>query len=318
VPHAALAPQVHPPPLQPSACVVEQVPQLAPPEPHSDVDSMVTHAVPLQQPLGQEFASHTHALFAHSWPTPQDGPVPHWHRPEAEHVSAVVMSHSVHAVPPVPHATSDPWLQVGPEQQPVAQVSTQPEQRPSPVQVCPEGHELHAPPPLPQAAARFPGSHDSPLQQPVGQPTPSQTHAPPRQCWPDAHAAPLPHVQVPVASQLSARIVLQALQSFPPTPHAVNVGDSQVPSAPQQPFGQDEALHRHTPLMQTCPTPHGELVPHAHSPFGHESAVPAAQTSHVAPLGPHVEMESDLHVVPSQQPSGHDVASHTQRPPTQS
>jgi hypothetical protein len=176
----------------------------------------------------------------------------------------------------------------------------------------------HVPPPLPHAPCRLPASHISPLQHPVGQPTPSHTHAPPRQCWPDTHAWPVPHAHAPLSLQLSARTSLHAVQSLPPAPHVMKPGESQVPSAAQHPFGHDEALHLQTPLMQTWPTPQGAVAPHAHSPFVQESAVPAAQTLQVAPACPQDESESGVHVVPTQQSSGHDARSHTQSPPTHS
>jgi hypothetical protein len=50
---------------------VPQAPHAAPPVPHCEVDceEYRTHVLPLQQPAGHEFASHTHWPFAlHSCP----------------------------------------------------------------------------------------------------------------------------------------------------------------------------------------------------------------------------------------------------------
>jgi hypothetical protein len=315
--HAAPDPQLHVPPLHPSATVVPQAAHSAPPEPQRVTVAGVVQAVPSQQPPGHELPSHTQAPFTHSCPAAQAGPVPHWQRPVIEHPSAVVPLHSLHAPPPVPHAASDGWLHVGPVQHPVVHVSTQPEQRPSPVHVWPVGHEPQVLPPVPHAVIRLPGWHVSAAQQPVGQPIPSHTHLPPRQCCPEAHAAPPPHEQEPAALQLSESTSSQAVQLVPELPHAVNVGDAHVSPAPQQPFAHDVALQRQTPLRQTCPTPQGAPVPQVHSPLMQPSAVPDAHALQVAPARPHAEGEmTSSHAVPSQHPSGQEAASQMQSPPT--
>ncbi len=315
--HAAPDPQLHVPPLHPSARVLEHCVHCAPPEPQSAAVTDVVQTVPSQHPPGHELSSHTQALFTHSWPAVQAGPLPHWHRPVVEHPSAVVLLHSLHDSPPVPHAASDGWLHVGPVQHPLVHVSTHPEQRPSPVQVCPDGQEPQTLPPVPHAVIRLPGWHDSPLQQPEGQPMPSHTHLPPRQCCPDAHAAPPPQEHEPAALQLSESTSSQAVQPLPEVPHAVKAGDSHVSSAPQQPFAHDVLLQRQTPLMHTCPTPQGAPVPHVHSPVMQPSDVPDAHALQVAPARPHAEGETtSSHVVPSQHPSGHEAASQMQSPPT--
>jgi hypothetical protein len=78
-------------------------------------------------------------------------------------------------------------------------------------------HVAHAAPPDPHAAALLPGVHMLPLQQPLHE-VASHTHAPLAQCWPDAQAAPLPHRQLPLASQPSAVRESHAWHAPPCTP----------------------------------------------------------------------------------------------------
>lgn len=59
-------------------------------------------------------------------------------------------------------------------------------------------------------------------------------------------------------------------------------------------------------------------MPHAHVPACEQvSAAWGLHEVHVVPLTPQVEGERWLHVVPVQQPSGHEVASQTHWPPRQ-
>jgi hypothetical protein len=72
----------------------------APPEPHAAFVVGFTQVAPSQQPVGQEFASQTHALLTHSCPPAQ----------------------KTHAAPPAPqNSLAFPGSQVVPLQQPVAQ-----------------------------------------------------------------------------------------------------------------------------------------------------------------------------------------------------
>jgi hypothetical protein len=132
-----VASHTHWPVLLPHSWPELHAAQLAPPVPHEpfDSDAYGTHVLPLQQPFGQDVASHTQrpALVLHSWPevhvvqlappTPhmafvslesgshvdplqqpaQDDP-PHEHTPE---VHAWPEPHAPHAAPPAPH-----WLAV--------------------------------------------------------------------------------------------------------------------------------------------------------------------------------------------------------------
>ncbi len=84
--------------------------------------------LPLQHPLGQELASHTHCPPLHSWP----------------------VAHALQLAPPLPHEPFDSPVsgsQVDPLQHP-RQVP--PPQLHTPLtQLSPLPHELHAAPPVP-------------------------------------------------------------------------------------------------------------------------------------------------------------------------
>jgi len=64
-------------------------------------------ALPPQQPLGHEVASQVHAPATQRWPSPHGAPLPHWHEPAGEQLSALAGSHATQALAPVPHALSD-------------------------------------------------------------------------------------------------------------------------------------------------------------------------------------------------------------------
>jgi hypothetical protein len=133
-PHAAPAPHWQPPAAQLSARVVSQVAQPPPAVPHAVVDG-VWQTLPLQQPLGQLAALHTHAPPTHACPAPQGAPVPHAHAPAVQR-SDVVASHAPHAPPAGPHAVAlVVATHVLPWQQP-AHVEAQPAQLP-PTQLSP-------------------------------------------------------------------------------------------------------------------------------------------------------------------------------------
>lgn len=123
-----LAPEQHPPAqlveVQPVQTPPTQfwsaghIEQLAPPVPHIAVVLPVSQTLPLQQPVGQEVALHTHCPRTHTWPEPQAAPLPHVHVPVGEHVSAFA-PHFWQAAPFVPHAAVDADSHTVPLQQPV-------------------------------------------------------------------------------------------------------------------------------------------------------------------------------------------------------
>ncbi len=115
----------------------------------------------------------------------------------------------------------------------------------------------------------------------------------------------------------SAEPVVHAAHACPTAAHAVSDGVVHVVPS-QQPFGHEVASHVHTPATQCSPAPQGPPVPQWQTPAEEQlSEATASQLTHVEPAAPHIASERELHVDPAQQPLGHDVASHTQRPPAQ-
>ncbi len=274
------------------------------------------HVLPWQQPVGHEVALQTHAPPMQACPVAQGGPLPHWHAPVAEQLSARVVSHATHAAPPVPQADKDGGLHVGPEQHPVVHVVAQPLHAPL-LQVSPPGHAWQADPPLPHAVCKFPGWHRLPAQHPVGHEVPSHTQVPLRQCWLGPHSAAPPHWHTPAAEQPSARIGSHTVHALPGLLQAFTErGVHVVPL--QHPVGQEVALHTHVPPEHCWPAPHGAPDPQRHSPAAEQlSAWVALHATHVAPFAPQLVSDRVLHVLPVQQPPGHEVASQTQSPARQ-
>jgi hypothetical protein len=147
---------------------------------------------------------------------------------------------------------------------------------------------------------------------------PSQTQARFKHLWPTGHAGPVPQLQAPAEEQLSVTRGVQALHALPLEPHAAS--DKGVHVAPwQQPLGHDVASQMQTPAIQCWPGLHGAPRPHLQTPSDAQvSASIELHLTHVAPFAPHASGARTVHADPAQQPSGHDVASHTQSPPTQS
>jgi hypothetical protein len=251
----------------------------------------------------------------HSCPAPQAAPLPHAQSPMAEQLSALPGAHATQPSPPKPHAESDRALHVGPEQQPVEHVAAHPLHVPR-VQLSPPGQLWHDVPPLPQAPTLSPDWQVPDAQHPVGHDTPSHTQAPLKHRWPAEHAAPIPQPQTPEVEQLSVSSGSHAPQVAPGAPHAEReMGVHVVPS--QQPSGHDVASHLQEPDVQCCPGLHAAAAPQRHAPAAQLSDSTGLHGKHDAPPVPQFAAEGVLHVVPLQQPLAQDVASHTQRPPTQ-
>jgi hypothetical protein len=276
----------------------------------------VTQVPLLQHPEGHESASHTHEPLTQCWFRAHSAPTPHEQSPMFEQLSLRTESHAMQADPPKPHAPNVRGLHVGPEQQPVAHVMAQPLQVPF-MHVSPLGQLWHADPPLPQAPSMLPGwQRSAASQQPVGQDVPSQTQVPFRQRWPAPHDVPLPHVHSP-PTQASAAPEAHAMQPLPCAPQAESDGGVQVSWSSQQPSGHELALHSHWAFTHAWPGPQAAPAPQRHSPCGeHVSAATGSQAKHVAPAAPQAPVERTSHWLSLQHPSGHDVASQTQFPPS--
>lgn len=287
--------------------------QAAPLEPHV-VAERAAHIVPEQQPEAHEVASHAHAPPTQRCPEPHGGPEPHAHAPRAQ--LSERPSQAMQAAPAVPHALVDGVAHVAPEQQPLAQlVALQLVHTPL-AHVPPVPQFAHAVPPVPHAVALLPARQLVPLQQPL-QEVASQTHAPPTQCWPAPQAGPVPQRQAPVASQALEVSGSQVRHCAPGAPHALAERVVQVDPA-QQPVGHEVASQTHAPPTQRWPALHAAPPPQLQSPaLEQASASVVSQLEHAEPSLPQLVRLAARQVVPSQQPLGQDVASHTHAPPSQ-
>lgn len=150
-------------------------------------------------------------------------------------------------------------------------------------------------PAAPHAAALVEVTHVAPEQQPAHVAALQPAHTPP------AHASEPGHV----------------VHAEPPAPHALGAvpGKHVVPL--QQP-PHDVPSHTHAPPTQCWPAPHASPLPQRHAPPLQVSARTGSHAAHDAPAVPHaLVVGTALQLVPAQQPVGHEVASHTQRPPAQ-
>ncbi len=122
--------------------------------------------------------------------------------PAREQASPIVVQ-SMHWAPAVPQASSIGVLHVAPEQQPDGQVSGVHITQAPCGQLCIAGHCVQRAPPVPHTPGAVPAWQASfASQQPLGHEAALQTHLPPEQTWPTAHAAS-PHAHVLVAAQAS-------------------------------------------------------------------------------------------------------------------
>lgn len=144
VPHAGPAPHAHEPAAQLFALVRSHAWHEVPAVPQMDVESVVTHAFPLQHPPAHETASQTHTLLAQRVPTPQGPLVPQRQLPVSQ-LSVRALSQVTQALAEAPQALVEiATTQVVPWQQPLqlaAQVV------PPPPPVTPPPPPVTPPPP---------------------------------------------------------------------------------------------------------------------------------------------------------------------------
>ena len=237
------------------------------------------------------------------------------HEPELEQLSALVGSQAEQAPPPAPQVPSAGASHAAPAQQPVAHVCEQPSHTLF-TQFALLGQLLHADPPAPHAPLAVPGRQTLPEQHPVGHEVLLHTHDPPEQTCPVAQADAPPHVQTPALEQPSA-FVPQATQAPPLVPQLEAFGCWHAPP-PQQPVGQDCALHTHFPPWHSSPLPHAPPDPHEQAPSEQPSEVAGSHAVHEVPFVPQAPVPVAVtHFAPSQHPDGHDTPSQTQFPLTQ-
>lgn len=106
----------------------------------------------------------------------------------------------------------------------------------------------------------------------------------------------------------------QATHTAPAGPQADSDGVVHV-DPEQQPVGHEVASQPQPPSLHVLPAGHAEPVPHRHSPAAQLSVVSGEQATQTSPPVPQLASPLGLQVTPSQQPLGHEVASHTQLPP---
>ncbi len=101
-------------------------------------------------------------------------------------------------------------------------------------------------PPLPpQLVVVIAVTHVLPAQQPDAQDVASHLQEPDTQCCPDGQRPPAPHEQAP--DEQVVPFALQLTHEAPLVPHVPSALVWHWPLLEQQPPGQDDALHTHTP-----------------------------------------------------------------------
>jgi hypothetical protein len=165
-------------------------------------------------------------------------------------------------------------------------------------------HAVQVAPPVPQLAVDGEATQVLPLQQPAHV-AGSHTQVPAWHFCPAPQAAVAPHAQVPVALQLSERVVLQAVHAAAFVPQAERAGGEVQVVPEQQPLAQLVTSHTQLPPMQCWPAAQAAFAPHLQAPPAHESARTGSHALHCAPVAPHwVAVVAVTQVEPLQQPVG--------------
>jgi hypothetical protein len=311
--HMELPPQVHWPPTEQPSALASQTVQATPPVPQLDSER-IWQEPPEQQPEGHEVASHAQTPLTQCCPVAQGGPLPHWQVPLGQR-SARMAPQGEQAWPAGAQALALQATQVGPEQQPAAQLD---ESHPlhTPAAQVPGVQLWQVPPPVPQAESSPPGRQVEPEQQPL-QDNESHTQTLPEHLWPGPQGAALPQRQAPPAEQVSAFCGSQETQVSPPTPQLDSERVWQVLFT-QQPAAHEVAPHTQAPAEQRWPFSQAGSPPQAQVPAAEQpSATAGSQETHAAPSVPQLVADAARQLFPEQHPEGHEVASQTQAPPEQ-
>jgi hypothetical protein len=234
------------------------------------------------------------------------------HTPSLQ-ASALVASHATQAPPPTPQALGVGGVVHAPAvQHPPGHDAALQTQAP-PTHACPGPH-----------GALPPHWHCPVAEQPsdviVSQathPTPPVPHAAKDSVLhvgPEQHPAVHVIVQPEQAPAVHACPAGHGAHVLPPLPHMPSIVPGRHIGPTQQP-GHEAASHTQVPLRHCWPDPHARTDPQVHAPAAeHPSAIARLHAPHVAPGAPQVFTENGVHASPLQQPSGHDVASHTHEP----
>jgi hypothetical protein len=106
-------------------------------------------------------------------------------------------------------------------------------------------------------------------------------------------------------------------QVAPIAAHALTESAVQVVPPAQQPVGQEVASHTQPEPEQRWPMGHAIAAPQRQSPAAPQLSARASQATQVEPALPQVLSPRAWQTLAAQHPLGHEVASHTQLPPTQ-
>ena len=185
------------------------------PAPPQFVGERTSHVVPMQQPSGQDVASHTQLEPVQRCPSLHSAPPAHVQAPVALHPSALDESHGAQLDPWAPQVLAVEGTQALPLQHPMQ--TPQLEQAPS--QISPGAHCAHFVPSRPHRSVVVPGWHVAPSQQPTGHEVASQTHSPWTHRCPAPQTAFAPQKQPPMVSHESLVVRSQPLQTHAPLTH---------------------------------------------------------------------------------------------------
>jgi len=282
--HASFVPHMQAPSAAQLLAVTElHATHAAPFVPHV-VNERTRQVFPSQQPDGQPTSSHAHDPETQCKPVPHGALLPHRQAPVAEHVSAETGSHGAHAWAPVPHAaTVGGATQVGPEQQPSAQVVLlQPLHTPPPH--VPPAQSWQVAPPTPHSSSAVPGRHAVPEQQPVHD-VESQTHVPPAHRCPTRTRRPSRTGSRPAPSRRRAGFVAgQAGRAVGPA-EVRGPAVAHLARAAAREAGGLVADAR--AAEQRWPAPHAGAEPHWQVPASEQlSASVVSQLTHAPPAAP--------------------------------
>jgi hypothetical protein len=102
----------------------------------------------------------------------------------------------------------------------------------------------------------------------------------------------------------------QLAQTAPPLPHLLSAVPAWHELPLQQP-AQPVASQAHEPPTHVSPAAHGPLAPHWHPRVGEQLSAATPQALQVAPGAPQLATDSAWQAPATQQPAGHEDASHT-------
>ena len=126
------------------------------------------------------------------------------------------------------------------------------------------------------------------------------------------HAGPPPQPHTPA---LQVAGLVHVVHAAPLAPQAALVLPGRHVLPEQQPPAHDDALHTQPLPVHLRPAPHAALPLQPQVPFARQVLeVLVLQSVHAAPFTPQAPLLGVVHTLPTQQPLGHDVESHTHWP----